>query len=446
MTTTQPPGLARTPLHDRHVAARATMVPYAGWSMPVKFTSDVAEHNAVRSAAGLFDISHMAQISVSGPDAAAFLDHALAGRMSSLQPLQSRYTMLLAPNAGIVDDLIVTNTHLPGEGTLGQDGATPTEFLIVANAGNRAAVVTALTDRLLLCTDLADRYDVEVTETHRALIAVQGPRAEDILAELIRAGRLTLNPAAGVDLATLRYYRSAPATLTPAPTEPNPEPNPEANPAASTEPSTDAHRVANPAPTTQPTDVEAGVDVLVSRTGYTGEDGFEISLPASAAGDLWDALIAAGHPFGLLPAGLAARDTLRLEAGMPLYGHELTLATYPFQAGLGRIVATSKADFIGRDAYLLAQQEDADAPVLVGLSLTGRRAARAGYPVLDAAGGPVGQVTSGVLSPTLGHPIAMAYVPPSSAREGTVLQVDVRGTALPATVVPMPFYRRAKEA
>ncbi|WP_281858631.1 glycine cleavage system aminomethyltransferase GcvT [Salana multivorans] len=401
------PDLARTPLHDRHVAAGATMVPFAGWSMPVKYTSDVAEHHAVRTAAGLFDISHMGQIVVSGPDAAAFLDHALAGRLGTLAPLQSRYTMMLTPGAGIVDDLIVTNTNLPGEGTLAPDDTapTPTRFLVVANAANRTAVVRALTEQLVRCEDPADRYDVEVTETGRALLAVQGPAAAAILADLVDDGTLRLDPAAGVGLGDLRYYRTVPGWF-------------------------------------------AGGDVVISRTGYTGEDGFELAVDPAAAGGLWDALLRAGEPRGLVRAGLAARDTLRLEAGMPLYGHELTTSTYPFQAGLGRVVATSKPDFVGRDAYLLAEAEDDahPAPVLVGLALEGRRAARAGYPVLDDAGAPVGTVTSGVLSPTLGHPIAMAYVPPSMSEVGTRLAVDVRGSSLPAVVVDLPFYRRAKES
>lgn len=412
---TAAPDLLRTPLHDRHVAAGATMVPFAGWSMPVKYSSDVAEHHAVRTTAGLFDISHMGQITVIGPDAAAFLDHALAGNIAGLAPLQSRYTMMLAPTGGIVDDLIVTNTHLPGEGTLATDGspATPTEFLIVANAANRAAVVRGLTQELVRCQDPADRYDVEVTDTGRALLALQGPLAAQILEHLLAAGVLATDPTAGVDLTGLRYYRSVPGWFT-------------------EQDGSDDDGVM--------------VDVVISRTGYTGEDGFELSIDPAHAGRLWDAIVAAGAPHDLVLAGLAARDTLRLEAGMPLYGHELTLSTYPFQARLGRVVAMSKPDFVGRDNYAIALAEDRDAGVLVGLALEGRRAARSGYPVLGEDGKPVGTVTSGVLSPTLGHPIALAYVPPSMSEVGTRLVVDVRGAQLPAVVVDLPFYRRAKES
>jgi aminomethyltransferase len=392
--------LLRTPLHDPHVAAGATMVPFAGWSMPVKYTSDVAEHVAVRTTAGLFDISHMAQLAVVGPDAAAFLDHALAGRLSVLAPLQSKYTMILAPSGGIVDDLVVTNTHTPDAAPAG----SPTDFLVVANAANRDAVLAALTARI---TTPERTFDVVVTDTGRALIAVQGPRAQAILADLEAAGRLALDASSGATLSDLRYYRTAPGTFD-------------------------------------------GGAVTLSRTGYTGEDGFEISIAPEAATTLWEALLAVGQPHGLVLAGLASRDTLRLEAGMPLYGHELTLDTLPAQAGLGRVVATAKDDFVGRDAILAGPP--ADAPVLVGIALTGRRAGRADYPVVlpgDGASGTgerVGTVTSGVLSPTLGHPIAMAYVAPHLAEIGTALAVDVRGTAVPGEVVALPFYKRAKES
>lgn len=434
------PPLRETPLHARHLAAGATMVPFAGWSMPVKYTSDVAEHTAVRNAVGLFDISHMAQIAVVGPDAAAFLDHALAGRFATLAPLQSRYTMMLTPAGGIVDDLIVTNAHLPEPphggaanggaardhaAAPGGESAPPTRFLVVANAANRDTVLAALAERTrrpgapsadadaavaadargLSDADGRRDFDVTIADMDRALVALQGPRAEAVLADLVAAGELTLDPGAGVEIGTLRYYRTAPGTY-------------------------------------------RGVPVVLSRTGYTGEDGFEISIEKGAAGALWDALVAIGQDpergHGLVLAGLAARDTLRLEAGMPLYGHELSLSTQPSQARLGRVVATTKPEFVGREAVLAGPA--ADAPVLVGLALPGRRAGRAGYPVLDASGARIGQVTSGVLSPTLGYPIAMAYVAPEHAALGTTLAVDVRGTAIPATVVDLPFYRRSKES
>ncbi|WP_036921535.1 glycine cleavage system aminomethyltransferase GcvT [Propionicicella superfundia] len=376
------PALSRTPLYDEHVALGATMVPFAGWSMPVKYTSDLVEHHAVRRAAGLFDISHMAEIDVTGPDAAAFCDRALAGRLSALAPLQSKYTMILAEAGGIIDDLIVTAVP---------DAAGP-HFAIVANASNRAPVVAALAERAT-----AFDGDVEVRDAsdEYALIAVQGPRARDVL-EAMPA--LTVESGAP-EFGDTKYYRNTLARF-------------------------------------------GDVPVRVARSGYTGEDGFELLVPAGAAVELWRTLRATGAPHGLVPAGLAARDTLRLEAGMPLYGHELSLDVLPAQAGLGRVVAIDKDDFVGRDAVLAGPA--AGAPVLVGLAAEGRRAGRAGYAVLDATGRPVGEITSGVLSPTLGHPVAMAYVSPAVAEPGTVLAFDVRGTAIPATVTTLPFYRRPR--
>jgi aminomethyltransferase len=374
--------LSRTPLYDEHVALGAMMVPFAGWSMPVKYASDVAEHHAVRSAAGLFDISHMAEIEITGPDAAAFCDRALSGRLSALVPLQSKYTMILAETGGIIDDLIVT--ALP-------DAGGP-RFAVVANASNRAPVVSALSARAasfagdVTVTDVSDEY---------ALIAVQGPYA---LAVLEATPGLVTDEGVP-EFGETKYYRNTTARF-------------------------------------------GGEAVRVARSGYTGEDGYELLIPAASGVALWRALLASGEPFGLVPAGLAARDTLRLEAGMPLYGHELSLDVLPVQAGLGRVVATDKDDFVGKDAVLAGPAPDAR--VLVGLTAEGRRAGRAGYAVMDAAGEPVGEITSGVLSPTLGHPVAMAYVQPRVSAPGTLLAFDVRGTAIPATVTTPPFYRRPR--
>jgi glycine cleavage system T protein len=338
-----------SPLDAVHAAAGASFTDFAGWRMPVRYGSDLAEHETVRTAAGLFDLSHMAEFLVGGTHAAAFLDRALAGRASAIPIGRAKYSLLLADDGGILDDLVVY--RLADE-----------LYWVVANAANHDVVAAELAARK------AD-FDVTVDdETDRcALVAVQGPRS----AELVAALRLPVD---------VPYYGIRQATYADAP-------------------------------------------VLVARTGYTGEDGFELYLDASAAPGLWEELVAAGA----VPCGLAARDTLRLEAGMPLYGHELTRATKPRDAGLGRV-----AD-IGDDA----------ARVLVGLVAEGRRAARAGYPVL-CDGVVVGEVTSGALSPTLGHPIAMAYVDRDAAAVGTVLDLDIRGTALPATVVPLPFYSRKK--
>jgi aminomethyltransferase len=260
-------------------------------------------------------------------------------------------------------------------------------FLVIANAGNRASVAVALAER-------AEGRDVEVVDAtdEYSLIAVQGPLARAVLEATSGLGSYT-HP-----LNELKYYASVAASF-------------------------------------------AGQSLLIARTGYTGEDGYELLIPNAHVGALWDALLAAGAPLGLVPAGLAARDTLRLEAGMPLYGHELSLDIVPAQAGLGRVVAADKSDFVGRAG--LSTVVASDAPVLVGLVSDGRRAGRAGYAVLDADG-VVGEVTSGALSPTLGHPIAMAFVAPAMSTLGTELFIDVRGSRIPATVSALPFYRRAR--
>jgi aminomethyltransferase len=367
-----------SPLHAVHEAAGASFTDFAGWQMPVRYSSDLAEHHAVRTAAGIFDISHMAEIQVVGEDAAAFLDQALAGRLSAIELLQAKYSLLLNEAGGIIDDLVV---YRNGEH----------EYLVVANAGNGEAAVAALTERAAAFDQLAvvDRSD-EI-----ALIAVQGPASRAILQATEGLHVLDELPA----LDEVKYYRATGASF------------------------------------------ENGT-VFIGRTGYTGEDGFELYVDAADAMELWNAIVAAGTPLGLVPAGLASRDTLRLEAGMPLYGHELGPDMLPVQAGLGRVVALAKhGSFVGRDA--IEAGPAADARVLVGLVSEGRRAGRAGYAVL-AGDDVVGEVTSGALSPTLGHPIAMAYVHPDHTEPGTVLDLDVRGTRIPATVTTLPFYSREK--
>jgi len=367
-----------SPLHDIHVAAGASFTDFAGWQMPVRYSSDLAEHHAVRTAAGIFDISHMAEIRVTGSDAPAFLDFALAGKLSAIANGQAKYSLLLAATGGIIDDLVVYRL-------------ADTEFLIVANAGNRFAVVEALTER-------AGEFAVTLTDESDdiSLIAVQGPLSRSILEATAGLGHAVIR------LDELKYYWTTSASF-------------------------------------------GEVPLLIGRTGYTGEDGFELYIQADAAAALWRALTAAGSPFGLVPCGLASRDTLRLEAGMPLYGHELGLETMPVQAGLGRVAALSKpGDFVGRAAIEAGPAPTAH--VLVGLRSEGKRAGRAGYEVLhgDETVGfsTVGEVTSGALSPTLGYPIAMAYVEPRFAETGTELQIDVRGSRVAASVVPVPFYSR----
>jgi aminomethyltransferase len=378
MTNPQSAPLRSTPLTAVHQDLGATLTGFAGWRMPLRYSSEIAEHNAVRTAAGLFDLSHMGEITLSGPDAAAALDYAVVGQPSALAPGRARYTMICAPDGGIIDDLIVYRL-------------APQEFLVVANAANTAAVHAALTER-------ASGRDAEVTDrtSDYALIAIQGPRAAAILAPLTTAS-----------LPELRYYASYPATV-------------------------------------------AGHEALLARTGYTGEDGFEIFTGPEAAEPIWTALAGAGAGAGLVPAGLAARDTLRLEAGMPLYGNELGPDVTPYDAGLGRVVKLDKpADFVGR--AVLAERAQAEPQrVLAGLAGQSRRVPRHGYDVLWN-GSPAGTVTSGAPSPTLGRPIAMAYVDPAVAAQAGPdgpgladgrLAVSIRGSAEPAELVQLPFYRR----
>ncbi len=371
------PQLRRTPLTAVHERLGASLTGFAGWLMPLRYGSETAEHNAVRTAAGLFDLSHMGELVVTGADAGAALDYALVGQPSALAPGRARYTMICAPDGGILDDLIVY--RLSGE-----------EFLVVANAANTAVVLDALEERIGLNAKVADQTD------DYALIALQGPNAAGILA-----------PVTDADLAAVKYYASYPATV-------------------------------------------AGHPILLARTGYTGEDGFELFTRPQDAEPVWDALTAAGAGHGLVPAGLSARDTLRLEAGMPLYGNELGPDLTPFDAGLGRVVKLDKpGDFVGREA-LARRAEAAPQRELVGLAGRSRRVPRHGYEVLwDGAAR--GQVTSGAPSPTLGKPIAMAYVEPRVARDARQAQadgeqnrlaIDVRGSAEPADLVPLPFYRR----
>lgn len=375
--------VSASPLHQVHADAGASFTDFAGWQMPVRYTSDLAEHHAVRTTAGLFDLSHMAEILVTGPDAAAFLDYALAGKLSGIELWQAKYSLLLTEAGGIIDDLVVYRL-------------AETEFLVVANAGNRLDAASALADRSAgFDVTVADRSD------EYALVAVQGPASRAILEAT--AGITDL----GAPLDSLKYYRATAGFFT-------------------------------------------GRPILVARTGYTGEDGFELYLPTDSAPALWAALTAAGAAHGLVPAGLASRDTLRLEAGMPLYGHELGRETFPAQAGLGRVVNLGKeSDFVGRTASERGPRPDA--PVLVALTGAGKRAARAGYDLYptvperpEGSAASIGRITSGALSPTLGHPIALGYVHPHHAEPGTELQVDIRGTRVPFTVTTLPFYRRKK--
>ncbi|CAL9276331.1 Aminomethyltransferase [Streptomyces sp. SudanB5_2050] len=372
--------LRRTALDATHRALGATMTDFAGWDMPLRYGSERDEHVAVRTRAGLFDLSHMGEITVTGPQAADLLNYALVGNIGSVKPGRARYTMICREDGGILDDLIVYR--------LGEAEATSSHYMVVANASNAQVVLDALTER-------AAGFDAEVRDDRDAyaLLAVQGPESPAIVKSLTDA-----------DLDGLKYYAGLPGTV-------------------------------------------AGVPALIARTGYTGEDGFELFVKPEHAVELWRALTEAGEGAGLVPCGLSCRDTLRLEAGMPLYGHELTTELTPFDAGLGRVVKFEKeGDFVGRAALTEAASRAEQNPprVLVGLVAEGRRVPRAGYRVV-AGGEVVGEVTSGAPSPTLGKPIAMAYVDPAHAVPGTEgVGVDIRGSHEPYEVVALPFYKRQK--
>jgi aminomethyltransferase len=366
-------GLVRTPLHAAHVALGARMVPFAGYEMPVQYTSIIEEHRVVRSAVGLFDLSHMGELEVTGEEAVAFLRYALASDPGVLDVGQAQYSMLCQDDGGIIDDLICYR--------LADD-----RYWVVCNASNRAAVVEQLSALLAkgdFGATLEDRSD------RTGLVAPQGPNAAALLAELT-----------DLDLDAIANYHAASGKV-------------------------------------------AGVECLVARTGYTGEDGFELFCDARRTPGLWDAVVAAGQRHGLHPAGLGARDTLRLEAGMPLYGNELDRETNPYEANLGRVVKLEKGEFIGR-AALQAIQQTGPRRKLIGLQMLDNAIPRHGYEV-RAEGSAVGRVTSGTLSPTLGTKIAMAMVDAAHAGVGNRFEVVVRDRPYAAEQVKLPFYRRQRD-
>ncbi|MEE8147690.1 MAG: glycine cleavage system aminomethyltransferase GcvT [Longimicrobiales bacterium] len=357
-----------TPLYDRHVQGGARMVDFAGWQMPVQYAGLTAEHGAVRERAGLFDVSHMGEIRVRGSGAQDFLQRLTPNDVVRLTQGRAHYSALLTERGTYLDDLLVYR--------LGEE-----EFLLVVNAANTASDLEWIVSRL------PDGVEVEDASSDFALLALQGPKSEDIL-----------QPLTDVELSSLKYYRFAQGKV-------------------------------------------AGLPAIVSRTGYTGEDGFELYLAAEASPELWDRLLEAGESLGLVPAGLGARNTLRLEAGLALYGHEIDDTTTPFEAGLEWTVKLGKGDFVGREA-LKRQKESGPERRLVGLALTGRGIAREGHPVL-VQGQKVGSVTSGTWSPTLEKALGMAYVPRQLAEPGTPLSVEVRGRLVDGVIVELPFYQRA---
>jgi aminomethyltransferase len=375
MTTTAAP--RRTPLDTVHRRLGARLIEFAGYEMPVRYTSELEEHRSVRQAVGLFDLSHMGEVRLRGSGALALARHALVSDPATLDPGQAQYSMLCAADGGVIDDVIVYRAT---------DLDDPS-YLVVCNAANRDAVLAQLLDLAGQTPGLTVDDESEVT----ALVAPQGPRTAELLAGLT-----------DVDLGSLRNYRSVAGTV-------------------------------------------AGIGCLVARTGYTGEDGFELFCASADAVALWEAVSAAGEPLGLRPCGLASRDTLRLEAGMPLYGNELGRDTNPYEANLGRVVKLEKGDFVGRDA-LAEVARTGPRRRLVGLVMRDEGIARHGYPVVDESGATVGEVTSGSLSPTLGERIAMALLRADVADDERPLAVMIRDRRCRAERVQLPFYRRPRPA
>jgi aminomethyltransferase len=362
--------LKRTPLYERHRDLGARLVEFGGWEMPVQYTSILDEHRAVREHAGLFDVSHMGEIQVTGRDALPWLRRTITNDPADLDVGQAQYTMLCYPSGGVVDDLIIYRVD-------------EESYLLVVNASNTDK------DFAWLQEHVEGAVTLENVSDERGLLALQGPAAESILQ------RLT-----DVDLAKLGYYHVTPGDV-------------------------------------------AGIPGLIARTGYTGEDGFEIMVAADRVGELWDALLTAGADAGLMPAGLGARDTLRLEAAMPLYGHELDAETNPLEAGLGYFVKLDKPDFIGRDALVEAKTHGLERK-LIGFEVLGRGIARQGYPIRHA-GETVGNVTSGTYAPYLERAIGMGFVRPELTAPGTEIRVMVRDRPVPAEIVKRPFYRRQRQ-
>ena len=372
--------LSKTPLHDWHVAHGGRMVDFAGWSMPVQYSSIVAEHEATRKAVGLFDISHMGRILFDGPEVAPFLDGLMTRSVADMKPQQIRYSLMCNEKGGVLDDVLVYRPVLREE--------QPAGFGLVVNAGNREKILAWLRHHLEAAPAGQPTVEINDKTTEYAMIAVQGPKAIELL-----------DPFTTAELTSMRYYTGRLMAV-------------------------------------------AGVECFVSRTGYTGEDGCELVCDADKIVGIWEQLIAGAEKVGGGAVGLAARDTLRLEAGMPLYGHELLESINPIEAQLDFAINLRDRDFVGKQA-LVSIQKDSNQRVRVGLQLDGRRVPREDYRLLRGEE-EVGFITSGTFSPSFGHPIAMAYVKPAMAAVGTTLDVDIRGQLLPATVVPLPFYQRGK--
>lgn len=365
----------RTPLAQRHEAAGAKMVDFAGWYMPVQYSGIIDEHRAVRTAAGLFDLGHMGQVDVSGPDALAYLNRVASNDVATLAPGEAQYALLLNPSGGVIDDIIIYRRP---------DGIG---YFVVINAANMDKDVAWFHEQR------AAHADLDVTVAHisdqTGMIALQGPRAAEIV-----------NGLSTVDLSDQPYFSMRETTI-------------------------------------------AGIPCLAGRTGYTGEDGWEFYCPIERTGELWDTLIEAGRPHGLQPIGLGARDTLRLEARMPLYGNEMDDTTLPAEAGLGWAVKLDKGDFVGRDA-LVSAKERGTSRRTVGFKMVERGGAPRSHYEVQVDGRTVGFVTSGTASPTLGENIGLALVDKDVAGVGKPLDIIIRGKPVRAEQIRTPFYKRAQ--
>ncbi|AQS58350.1 glycine cleavage system protein T [Desulforamulus ferrireducens] len=361
--------LKRTPLYDTHLAAGAKMVEFGGWLMPVQYEGILKEHQAVRTAAGLFDVSHMGEIEISGPGARNFLQGLIPNDVNRLKPGCAIYSPLCNPAGGIIDDLLVYQLE-------------ENQYLLVVNASNIDK------DYRWIETQAEGQGDITIKNVSEVTgqLALQGPVAEKVLQKLT-----------AINLSEIKYFCFVYGQV-------------------------------------------EGVQCLISRTGYTGEDGFELYFPAEHATALWNAILAAGQLEGVQPAGLGARDTLRFEACLPLYGHELTDEISPLMAGLGWTVKFNKPDFIGREA-LSKEKEAGVSHKLVGLEMIERGIPRQGYPV-QREGQEIGWITSGTFAPTLNKNLGLAYVLVQYAEIGSELDVMVRNKPVKARVVPKPFYKR----
>ncbi|HEU4952032.1 MAG TPA: glycine cleavage system aminomethyltransferase GcvT [Holophagaceae bacterium] len=362
--------LQKTPLNAAHRALGAKMVDFGGWDMPVQYPSGIlVEHEAVRTKAGLFDVSHMGEFRVKGPDALRFLDWLTPNAVAKLADGQIHYTGFLTERGTFVDDLLIYRV-------------SATEFLLVVNAGN-------IDKDFAWVTEKAKGFDVTVTDESGATgqIALQGPKAEAILQGIT-----------GTKLGDLAYYWFTQGEV-------------------------------------------AGIPCLISRTGYTGEDGFELYCAAGDTERLWNAVLAAGKDQGLIPAGLGCRNTLRLESKMALYGHEIDDTIHALEAGLGWIVKLDKGDFLGREALQKAKAEGLTRKLVGFRTLEKRDIARDGMKVVKE-GREVGFVTSGAPSPTCGFNLGLALVPAVDAAVGNRIQIEIRGKAVDAEIIPTPFYKR----